>query len=75
MQFTGGGNMSLQSVMAVCEKELRDINVPIRKVEKITFNDRITSTIGRCAHGSKKIRSKSKSPRKWKGLTKKAGNI
>lgn len=73
MQFTGGGNMSLQSVMAVCEKELRDINVPIRKVEKITFNDRITSTIGRCAHGSKKNTFKIEITSKMKGFDEKGG--
>ena len=61
--------MSLQSVMAVCEKELRDINVPIRKVEKITFNESLSTTVSRrlsegVRTAAKKIRSKSKSPRK-----------
>ena len=40
--------MSLQGVLAECQKELRKINIPIRKVKSISFNDRFTSTLGRC---------------------------
>lgn len=40
--------MSLQGVLTECQKELRKINIPIRKVKSISFNDRFTSTLGRC---------------------------